>query len=191
MNKEISGEFYLQGVREMASGFLIKPDQTFQYFFSYGALDRQAKGNWKLEGDTITFNSEKWPGTDFTIVNSEPGDEIEGILIQLEKSNPMLAAYLHASLAEGIQDSWKNFDQRGYVRLEPQPFNTISILFEFCPERFSVLKVKPGHHTFTIRPEPTLAELYLDNFTLTCTEEGLRGKHPLMKGEEFLYGKAG
>ena len=37
-------EYYLTGVREMASGFLVKPDNTFQFFFAYGALDRQGAG---------------------------------------------------------------------------------------------------------------------------------------------------
>lgn len=189
MSKDIKGEYYLQGVREMASGFLLKPDNSFQFFFSYGALDRQASGNWKQEGDSIVFNSGKWSGADFTIITSEPGDEKEGVLIQLEKSNPMLAAYLYASLNEGAQDSWINFDQRGYIRLQPQPFTSINILFEFCPERFTKLSAKPGHHVYTIRPEPTLAEIYLNNFSLQLTPEGLKGKHPLMQGEEFLYEK--
>ena len=34
-----------------------------------------------------------------------------------------------------------------------------------------------------------MAELYLDNFTLTCTEEGLG--QASADEEEFLYGKTG
>ncbi len=30
----------------MASGFLLNPDKTFQFFFSYGALDRTGTGTW-------------------------------------------------------------------------------------------------------------------------------------------------
>ncbi|MFN8290972.1 MAG: hypothetical protein U0U70_11985 [Chitinophagaceae bacterium] len=186
---EITGEYFLEGVREMASGFLLKPDNSFQFFFSYGALDRQATGRWKQDGERIIFNSDKWPGTDFTITRSEPGDEREGVLIRLEQANPMLAAYLYASLEKGKDDSWKNFDQRGYVQLPPQPFSDISLMFEFCPERFSVLPVTKGHTVFTIRPEQTLFQYYFDDFSLALTDKGLTGKHPLLREKEFLYGK--
>lgn len=34
MAYNISGEYFLQNEREMASGFLLKPDNTFRFFFS-------------------------------------------------------------------------------------------------------------------------------------------------------------
>ena len=47
------GEYYLSGVMETASGFKLNPDSTFQFFFSYGALDRSGSGTWKQEGNNI------------------------------------------------------------------------------------------------------------------------------------------
>lgn len=183
----LPGEYLIQNVREMASGFLLKPDQTFQFFFTYGALDRFANGNWKQEGDKIIFNSRPWPGADFTIVHSEKIAE-EGILLQLEKPNPMLAAYLQVSLAAGAPESWIQFRQQGQLHLEPQEFDSLSILFEFCPERFTKLPVTKGHNSFTIRPEQSMFELFLKDFALTVSDEGLKGRHPMMEGE-FVYGK--
>ncbi|MBK8301812.1 MAG: hypothetical protein IPK90_15565 [Chitinophagaceae bacterium] len=49
----LTGEYFLTGVREMASGFLIQPDNTFQFFFAYGALDRMGSGTWSVKGDSI------------------------------------------------------------------------------------------------------------------------------------------
>lgn len=186
MKTSLEGEYYLQNVREMASGFLLGPENNFQFFFSYGALDRQARGTWKQTGDSIILNSGEWPGTDFTIVHSEPGTE-EGILVELEQPNPMLAAYLQLSLAKGKEDSWIQFRQHGQLHLPPQEFDSLALRFEFCPERFSVLPVTKGHTSFTIRPEQTLFELYLDNFSLQLTPEGLAGRHPLLEGERFSY----
>lgn len=187
MNSTIlAGEYLLQNVREMASGFLLKPDQTFQFFFTYGALDRFASGHWEQKGNEIVFNSRQWPGADFTIVQSEAAAE-EGILLQLEKPNPMLAAYLQVSLAGGAQESWIQFRQHGYLHLPPQDFDSISVLFEFCPERFTRLPVTKGHNSFTIRPEESMFELFLQDFVLTVTTEGLKGRHPMMEGDAFLY----
>ena len=41
------GEYYCESISEMASGFNIKPDSTFEFFFSYGALDRFGTGTWQ------------------------------------------------------------------------------------------------------------------------------------------------
>jgi hypothetical protein len=39
----VTGEYYLEGVMETASVFQLNPDSSFNFFFSYGALDRSAK----------------------------------------------------------------------------------------------------------------------------------------------------
>jgi hypothetical protein len=187
---DISGEYMLTNVREMASGFLLMPDHQFQFFFSYGALDRQAKGEWRQEGDQVIFNSTSWSGADFSIINSSAEQPEEGIVVVLDPPNPMLAAYLHLSLSGGQADSWVQFRGPGELRLEPQEFDSLAIQFEFCPERFTVLLITKGHNQFVIRPEPTLFELYLDQFTLLHTVDGLSGKHPLLEGV-FEYHRTG
>lgn len=187
---DISGEYMLTNVREMASGFLLMPDHQFQFFFSYGALDRQAKGEWRQEGDQVIFNSASWSGADFSIINSSAEQPEEGIVVVLDPPNPMLAAYLHLSLSRGQADSWVQFRGPGELRLDPQEFDSLAIQFEFCPERFTVLPIKKGHNQFVIRPEPTLFELYLDQFTLLHTVDGLSGKHPLLEGV-FEYHRTG
>ncbi|HUR66727.1 MAG TPA: hypothetical protein VMZ03_10295 [Chitinophagaceae bacterium] len=189
MSTNIAGEYMLQGMREMASGFLLNPDHTFQFFFIYGALDRFAKGEWKQEGDTIHFSTRSWPGTDFTLVRTEEGEK-DLITVGFEKSNPMLSVYMYASLGNGAENTWERFDQHGYIKLPLRNFDSISLCFEFSPERFSVLQVKPnGHHKFIVRPEQTLFEVFLKDFSLRINDDGLKGKHPLMEGEEFVYKK--
>ena len=46
--QNIAGEYYLEGVMETASGFQLSADSGFQFFYSYGALDRFGKGKWKM-----------------------------------------------------------------------------------------------------------------------------------------------
>lgn len=188
MEKDIAGEYLLHNVREVATGFLLQPDQGFQFFFSYGALDRQSVGTWEQKGDVVIFNSRKWSGKDFTLVSSRPAEEEEGIIVKLDPPNPMLAAYLHLSLANGAADSWVQFRQQGYLHLPPQEFSSLSIQFEFCPERFTTIPAVTGHQHYIIRPEASLFELFLDQFKLVHTGAGLTGRHPLMEGE-FVYEK--
>lgn len=42
----LAGHYYLNGVREVGSELLLKPDGRFQWYLSYGAVDQQAEGTW-------------------------------------------------------------------------------------------------------------------------------------------------
>lgn len=41
-----SGHYYLQGVMEVGSELLLKPDGTFKWYLAVGALDQYAEGKW-------------------------------------------------------------------------------------------------------------------------------------------------
>ena len=51
-NKNISGDYYLTGVMETGCGIKLNPDNTFEFFYSYGALDRHGYGSWKKLSET-------------------------------------------------------------------------------------------------------------------------------------------
>jgi hypothetical protein len=59
----LAGEYYLRGEPETASGFKLNEDSTFEFFFSYGALDRYGKGHWQVKDDSLVFNSGQSPCT--------------------------------------------------------------------------------------------------------------------------------
>ena len=185
---ELAGEYYLQGVREMASGFLLKEDHTFQFFFSYGALERYGNGRWEAKNDVLFFNSESIPADGFAMVGSSKEDH-PFINVQLEGNDPMTNAYTHVSLQEGAEGSWQNMSQRGEVQFPPQEVSRIALLFEFCPDRKTIIPVNAAHNFFTFRINPSVAEVYFQNFSLIRTQDGLIGRHPLMEGEQFVYAK--
>ena len=54
----LAGEYYLEGVMETGSGLLLREDGTFEWFFTYGALDLGARGKWSREGDGIGLTVE-------------------------------------------------------------------------------------------------------------------------------------
>ena len=64
----IEGEYYFRKM-EMASGFNFSKDGKFQFFYTYGAVDRTASGSFIVEGDTLKLKSDKEPGKDFTITS--------------------------------------------------------------------------------------------------------------------------
>lgn len=42
-----AGHYFLEGVMETGSELLLRPDGKFQYYFTYGALDLLAEGDWR------------------------------------------------------------------------------------------------------------------------------------------------
>jgi hypothetical protein len=58
-NEPLAGEYHLDGVMETGSGLLLRADGSFEWFFSYGALDLGAKGRWTPNGNGIDLMVEQ------------------------------------------------------------------------------------------------------------------------------------
>lgn len=187
--EKTAGVYYLHGVKETASGFKLEPDGTFKFFFTYGALDRYGSGNWTIENDKAVLWSKPWSGKDFALVDSK---DIGGNLIALNivGGNPVLLKHVFFSLRNGETGSWQQTNEQGLVTFPMHEVTTISIVFEFCPERFTHFTIENNNHNyFEFRFEPWLMEVFFDNFSLKIERYVLTGKHPLMRGEKYAYEK--
>lgn len=186
-NGSIAGDYYLQGVRETASGFLLNPDGSFQFFFSYGALDRYGSGTWVFDNGEIKLNSLAKPLYDFALVESGQTSE-ENITIRIRDNNPNILRFVYASLQKEDIDSWLPANQDGLIKFPKQELKSITLQFEFCPERVSDFAIKEkDDNDFTFRIEPWIMEVFLVDLTLRPDNDGLIGKHPLLEGSSFSY----
>ena len=57
--KRLAGHYYLEGVREVGSELLLRPDGRFEYMLTYGATDEQARGRWQVLGNEVVLRSDK------------------------------------------------------------------------------------------------------------------------------------
>jgi hypothetical protein len=182
------GSYYLHGVMEMASGFNLKPDSSFEFFFSYGALDRYGKGTWKQKGDKIIFNSLPRPGNDFKLTGSSKTSDAF-IHIKVNAKDSLFNNYVYASgnLKEGEYPVKAN--SAGDINL-PVVDDTIRLYFEFVPERISVFTVDTKrYNNFTFEFEPWIMEVFFSDFNLTLGNKKLTGAHPLITKEDCEYSK--
>lgn len=183
----IPGEYYLEGMREMASGFLFRHDGSFQFFFTYGAMDRYGSGKWESQNGNVVLNSGPAPAADFSLLESGSG-ETGFITIRVESPNPALLTYIYVSLEKGAEGSWHPLNQQGELRLPVQSLSDISLILEFCAERFSTIPIETaGHNRFIFRIEPSIMEVFFRDFSLGVQSEALIGNHPLMEGQDFRY----
>ena len=187
---KIAGEYYLQGAREMASGFLLQPGGEFRFFFSYGALDRQGSGKWVVANNRqLVLTSAPKPLSDFTLVESSTtGDDF--VTVKIQDGNPTLLRHIFCSLQKGVEGTWLQMNHEHEVQFPKQETGSVSLLLGFCPERFSAIPVPSANHNhFSFRIEPSVMEVFFENFSLQVGENELAGKHPLMEGDQFIYAK--
>ncbi len=48
-----AGHYYLNGVMEVGSELLLKPDGSFEFMLAYGANDQYGKGCWVAKGSRL------------------------------------------------------------------------------------------------------------------------------------------
>jgi hypothetical protein len=188
-NTPLTGEYYLRGVPETASGFKINEDSTFQFFLSYGALDRYGSGKWKVKDNRIFFTSLEKHGKDFSLVSSRKTKD-DLITVKITDSNEMLPSHVYCILKPGDDKDGMLTNKSGEAKFAVKKIDSISLIFEFVPERISTFALEDKEHNyFEFRFEPWLFEIYFENFSLAITEEGFSGKHPLMQGDQYRYVK--
>ena len=183
------GEYYLRDVMETASGFKLNSDSTFEFFFSYGALDRYGSGTWKVENGNIIFNSRPQPDKDFVLIKSAkvPGNQTT---LKIVDQNEMIVRYVNATFTNGINRIEENTDSEGLIRLPKQPIDSIDLIFTICPDRYSTFHFSDKSlNYFEFKIEPWIAEVFFKSFNLKFDNNKLTGKHPLLNGESFVYQK--
>lgn len=184
----IAGEYYLRGVMETASGFLLKPDSSFEFFFSYGALDRQGSGTWSLKEKQVVFNSKSKPLPDFALINSKSVKD-DSITIKIIDENALLVKYVHAKLEAGDAVLEAMSSEEGEIKFPVKEIKRLSLVFEFCPEKVSVFDLDKTHNYFELRFEPWIMELFFNDFHLKFEGKDLKGKHPLLDDKEYRFEK--
>lgn len=183
----LAGEYYLRGIMETASGFLLEPDGHFRFFLSYGALDRHGTGTWVTNGNQVVLNSTKKPEKDFAFTGTARGEH-EEVLVRVNDKNPIFLQHVYASLAHGAEGSWRVANKYGEIIFPKQDFSTICLLLDICPEKYSVFNIgNKGMNEFSFRFEPWIMEVFFNGFVLETEQEGLYGPHPLLKPGIYHY----
>lgn len=184
------GEYYSQEKRETVSAFRLNADSTFDFFYSYGALDRFGKGKWNIENNTIILNSNKpRPDKDFSLIKSMNKSD-DTIVIHIIDDNEVVKNHVVCCL---INQGEKNamITENGIARFPKQLVDSIALLLELCPDRYSIFNVKDkADNYFEFKIEPWISEVFFENFKLIIDNKKLVGKHPLLDGEKFTYIKS-
>lgn len=185
--KNIAGEYYLEGAMETASGFKLNEDSSFEFYFSYGALDRYGSGKWTIKNDSIVLNSKSIPGKDFKLVNAVAANNKFSI-IKIDDRNTNLYRLVYCRLKSAAQDSIIAFDETGVINL-PFAADSIQFLSELCSERVSSFALDKTPAIYTFNFQPWILEVFFNQTAFHYTNEYFEGKHPLLDDKTYRFVK--
>lgn len=181
------GEYWLQGEAETAAGFKLDSNGQFQFFFSYGALDRQAKGTWQKEGDRILLSSEPKGVQDFQLTGSKQS-RAKQVTIFLSGPPPEMMHYFAGTGVLGGKQFSGTADKQGRIALPVNHLDSVLLWFDWCPEKtFHYAVAAPSHNRFFFRLLPSITDVVFDNHAFIINAEGLTGTLPFSGEHSFSF----
>jgi hypothetical protein len=186
----ITGEFFLKGVMEMASGFRFNPDSTFDFFYIYGSLDRVGHGTWVKKGEYLILNSPPKPEQDFILQEAKHTDA-DQLVIQITDPNEMILPYVLCKLITAQGELNGTANSSGIIAFGKVPVTEIWLLHELWPDRPSIFKnTDPANNYFSFTIAPWIVNVSFKDLKLHIVDKDtLVGMHPLMERTNLQYGR--
>ena len=103
---DLAGEYHLSGVQEAAGGLELTADGRFRYGLSYGALDEQAEGKWRLEGNRVLLTTDPPPRPpEWTLVYQEKGEPaLFQVLLEGVSGQPIANIEVKVRMRDGTEE---------------------------------------------------------------------------------------
>ncbi len=162
---DITGEYSLNGVPEMASGFRFNSDSTFQFFYIYGASDRQAKGKYRTEGSKIVLSGSKTAGKDFSLIQKKKSGN--GMTVSITDKNKVLMKSVVCLFSNGKDTVIAETNSDGIAVADMPDCKEIQLIHNYFPDSPTVLEVDLNESNFfEFSLNPSLAEVVFENYIM-------------------------
>lgn len=167
--KIIQGEYYFRKT-EMVSGFNFSADGKFEFFFTYGAVDRSAAGTFKVEGDTLKLKSNKEPGKDFSITSQLK--QGKGYTLSFNHPNKYLTANILCLFIKDGKEQTATTGNDGKVHIDLPDCDTIYVQHLLYPDILTLIKDKENsNNNFTLSLNPSLEQVSFKGIDLTIVDD--------------------
>ncbi len=153
----VLGEYYFHK-QEMVAGFNFSADGKFQFFYSYGAVDRNATGTFLVHSDTLQLKSDKLAGKDFTIKNQSK--QKSGYNIQFEDDNKYLIKDILCIFFIDGKEQEAFSDENGKVQMALAHCDSVCVQHPFYPDIMIFIKNSENDsNNFILTLSPSLVQV--------------------------------
>jgi hypothetical protein len=142
-----AGHYYLQGVREVGSELLLKPDGTFEYMLAYGAADYQAEGTWKREDNSVVLNTKGKKEPPFRLLRSAASKE-QGIRVWVKAPNGNAVPNIDVLLKTGAHFEKARTSSDGSAEFAPAKPTAVAFEIRVYGVQAGPFEVNPAHQEF-------------------------------------------
>lgn len=185
----VQGEYYFNR-HEMVAGFDFSPDGKFQFFYSYGAVDRNASGTFTVEGNIIKLKSDKAAGQDFTV--KQQSKKGKGYMLIFEHSNTFLLKNIWCIFFVDGKRQEAYSDSQGKVQINLDRCDSIFVQHSLYPDVVTRIKdVRNANNRFVLSLNPSLELVSFKGIDLTIVNENTLTCLPnyLIKTEDIKFVK--
>lgn len=182
-DNEAAGSYFLQDAKDVTSGFTLKPNYTFTFFYTKGALTRTGSGRWTADKNIITFNSRLKPARDFRLLSARRvNDNFVTITFVDEKGLYIKDIECTLYTARGRQKIFTN--DKGIVQFTKQEIDSVKMVSALFPDHpFTYIPLNKIQNNFEFELEKWITEVFFTDYTLTFSNPFLIGRHPLLPGQ--------
>ncbi|MCC6754249.1 MAG: hypothetical protein IT266_09750 [Saprospiraceae bacterium] len=135
----LNGVYRLQNAREMEAAFEFSGDGKFQFYFVYGAADRFANGTYSMEGNTLKLNSNKKPGTDFTVIRESKSGKGYTVVLSAPQAN-LVAGVVTGICLVGQEKIMQESDSKGIIHFDAPACDKIYLQHQIFPDVLTLIK---------------------------------------------------
>ena len=176
MSQQITGE-YMFNRQEMVAGFKFSEDGKFDFFFSYGAVDRTATGTFTVEGKTIKLKSDKVAGKDFNVKSQSKSGT--GYSIKFEDADPVFLNGIDCTFFINGEKHDEFTNQKGIITVPYPHCDSIFVFHTLFPDIAVCIKdEKNENNNFTCTLNSSLAQVSFkgidfmidDDSTISCMQ---------------------
>ncbi|MEO8446136.1 MAG: hypothetical protein ABI528_01505 [bacterium] len=167
---DVSGEYHLRGIPEMASGFKLNPDKTFEFFYIYGAADRDAHGTYETDGNKIILKGSKIAGNDFEILLKKISGS--GITVSITDENKILMKNVVCIFVNGNDTLDAITNSEGIANIDMPGCKEIRLIHPYFPDEPTIIDLSGSDDNyFELSLKPSLQEVVFDNFILNIDDK--------------------
>ncbi len=187
-DEKIEGDYYLTGVMETGCGIKLNFDYSFDFFYSYGALDRHGYGTWKKLSDTEIILHTNYEGLKpFTILLEETKETNE-THIEIPNFNKILLDNTRIEIISGGEIIEKIADSNGHFIFEQGKADAIIVTCMFYFDNSATLTPQNEHSNyFELAPNHNLPLVHFKDARFQIEDRGLLGKLHLLDDSKMFH----
>lgn len=182
---DASGVYVLEGVREMVSGFQLKPDHTYEFHLTYGAADYWSKGVWRIENNLVVLTTPGKAKEPFRLLKSEKkpaasNPEMDAIRVRIVAPNGRPVPNIQVQVQTIAGDhSKQQTDSEGIAYFRPdQPLQACAFEVRVYQLQTEPMLVNSGHNDFTFEINgEEITQVRFENERLAPVEGGFLLRH--------------